>query len=140
MSQLLFFADPLELLNLSPGESPRNAFACMHGRGIDGPARAQLYSIVSGSFLQDALEMEISVDELSTDSSWINGLTDELVDCLGQLDESAISETVAHWQQCEEIETLDVTQDDLLEYLFALVNLCQNALQEDARVFTYTVV
>lgn len=140
MAHLVFFADPRDLIELEPGESPRDAFVCMLGQGIHIDARAQLYSIITGKFLQDALEMEEPVDDQATEATWIGRLHSELVACIGKLDEQAIIETVGHWMSCEEIESLDVGQDDLLDYLFALVNLCQNCLQEDAGVYAFTSV
>lgn len=140
MAQLLFFADASDLFDLEPGESPRDSFVCMHGLGIHIDARAQLYSIVTGKFLQDALEMEEPVDDLGTDATWIGRLPGELVELLSELDEQAIAESVGHWMACEEMESLQISKDDLLEYVYSLVNLCQNALQEDACVYTYTAV
>jgi hypothetical protein len=140
MAQLIFFADSGDLFNLEPGESPRDSFVCMLGLNIHIDARAQLYSIVTGKFLQDALEMEEPVDDLGTDASWIGRLPDELVGLLSDLDEQAIAETVKHWMVCEEMESLQISEDELLDYVFTLVNICQNAIQEDAGVYTYTTV
>lgn len=140
MTQLLFFADSRDLIELEPGESPRGSFVCMPDQGIHIDARAQLYSIITGQFLQDALEMEEPVDDLATDATWINLLRGELVESIGKLDEQAIIETVGHWILCEEIEELGISQDDLLDYLFALVNLCQNCLQEEVSMYSFTSV
>jgi hypothetical protein len=138
MAQLLFYADSRDLYKLEPGESPKNSFVCMHGLGIHIDARAQLYSIVMGEFLQDALAMEELVDDLGTEASWISRLHGDLVERLGELDERAIAETVTHWMLCEEMESLQISRDDLLEYMFTLVNLCLSAHQEDACVYTFT--
>jgi hypothetical protein len=108
--------------------------------GIHADARAQLYSIVTGEFLQDTMAMEELVDDLATEATWVSRLPDELVARLGALDEQTATDAVKHWMFCEEIEHLQISEDDLLEYLFALINLCENALQEDACVYTYTVV
>jgi hypothetical protein len=140
MAQLLFYADPEDLFHLEPGQSPRDSFVCMLGLDIHIDARAQLYSIVTGSFLQDAQAMEAPVDDLGTEASWISRLPHELVGLLSDLDEQAIAETVKHWMACEEIESLQISEDDLLDYLFSLVNLSRNALQEDACVYTFTSV
>ena len=140
MAQFLFYADAGDLFKLEPGESPRHSFVCMHGLGIHIDARAQLYSIIMGKFFQDALAMEELVDDLGTEATWVNRLLGELVERLGELDEQAVIDAVQHWMQCEEMESLQISQDDLREYIFALVNLCQNALQEDACVYTFTAV
>jgi len=140
MAQLLFYADSGALIDLEPGESPRGSFVCMHGLGIHIDARAQLYSIVTGEFLQDALALEELVDELGTEATWVSQLPAELVERLSELDEQAIVETANHWMLCEEMESLQISQDDLLDYLFGLVNLCLSARQEDACVYTFTSV
>ena len=140
MAQLLFYADGDDLFELEPGESPRDSFVCMLGQAIHIDARAQLYSIITGRFLQDALAMEEPVDELGTEATWISRLQGELVELLGDLDEQAVIETVEHWMLCEEMESLQISRDDLLDYLFSLVNLCLSARQEDACVYTFTSV
>jgi hypothetical protein len=138
MTQLLFFADPDELSMMDPEASPSEAFICMLGQGIHADARAQLYSLVAGEFLYDALNMEEPVDDLSTPASWINKLSDSLVEQISALDEETIIDTLEYWQQSEEVEGLNLDKDELLEYLFALVSLCQQAKQENASVYTYT--
>lgn len=140
MTQLLFFANASDLIRLEPGQSPGESFVCTPGMGIHADARAQLYSIVTGEFLQDTMAMEELVDDLATEATWVSRLPDELVARLGALDEQTATDAVKHWMFCEEIEHLQISEDDLLEYLFALINLCENALQEDACVYTYTVV
>lgn len=138
MARLLFFADPDELWEMDLEGPPSESFVCMLGQGIHIDARAQLYSLITGDFLDDALKLEEPIDDLSSSTSWITKLPETLVEKISTFEEEDILEVLEHWQQCEEIETLGLDKDDLLEYLFALVSLCQNAVQEGACVYTYT--
>jgi hypothetical protein len=110
----------------------------MLGQGVHLDARAQLYSLIAGVFLDKALAMEEPLDEFSTTESWISKLPDSLVEKIATLEEEDILQVLEYWQQCEEVEGLDLDKDDLLEYLFALVSLCQAAVDENACVYTYT--
>jgi hypothetical protein len=138
MARLLFYADPAELWEMDVEGPPSESFVCMLGQGIHLDARAQLYSLITGVFLDEALAMEEPLDELSTKTSWISKLPDSLVSKLATFEEEDIVQVLEYWQQCEEVEGLGLDRDDLLEYLFALVSLCQAAADENACVYTYT--
>ncbi len=138
MARLLFYADPSELEQMDLEGPPSESFVCMLGQGIHLDARAQLYSLIAGVFLDEAMAMEEPIDELATPDSWISQLPGLLVEKIASLEEEDILQVLEYWQQCEEVEDLDLEKDDLLEYLFALVSLCQAASDENAGVYTYT--
>ena len=123
---------------LEADENPADVFPCMSAFNIHAEARAQLYTLVTHTFLDDAMQLEPLIRELSEDGPNIHQLKPSLVELLSTKDEDEIEELVSHWIQCEPIEELELDADDLNEFLFQLVHFCQTAIQgEDLGVYIY---
>jgi len=126
------------IVELEADENPADVFPCMSAATIHAEARAQLYSLLTHTFLEDAMQLEPLVRELSEDGPNIHQLEPSLVEQLSVKDENDIEELVAHWVECEAIEKLELDTDDLNEFLFQLVHFCQTAYQgEDLGVYIH---
>ena len=123
---------------LEADENPADVFPCMSASSIHAEARAQLYTLVTHSFLDDASQLEPLIRELSEDGPNIHQLKPSLVAQLSTKDENDIEELVSHWIECEPIEKLELDADDLNEFLFQLVHFCQTVCQgEDLGLYIY---
>lgn len=131
MPELIFLGGAEPVQELEFDEDPVHIFPCMHTRGLHIEARAQLYALVSGSFFDEALEMESLHRSLTEEGPTIHQLDPALVRKLGALDEQDIGEVVSLWGESREVEAIEMDTDDLLEYVYLLVNLCQAAANED---------
>lgn len=123
---------------LEPDEDPTDLFPCMSCRQFHREARAQLYSLVTGQFLDDASQLEELHRSLSDDGPWIYRLDADLQSRLADLDEDRIEELAALWMDCEEVESLEADLDDVHEFMYQLVHFCRVACDdEDLSVFVY---
>lgn len=140
MAQLLFIAIESELDRLQEDDNPIDSFTCMNGQGIDQEMRAQLYSVITGSFLDDCLSLEDPVKQLSAEGPWITRLPSALTQQIASLEDHELTEVAHNWSECSEMETADLSLDDLLDYLYILANLCHNCTREpDLHIYTFTV-
>lgn len=111
-------------------ENPAGVFPCMTDHGIHAEARAQLYTLITHSFLEDAMELEPLVRQLGDDGPSIRQLDMSLMNELAGKDENNIEELVDLWIECEPVEALELDREDLNEFLFQLVHFCQTARQD----------
>ena len=140
MARLLFIAVESEMARLQADDNPIDSFTCMHGLGIDLENRAQLYSLITGDFLDDCLSLEDPVHQFSDEGPWITCLPAELTRKIAALEDDQIIEVVGNWSECSDAEAADLSLEELYDYLSILVNLCHNAAQEaDLHIYTYTV-
>mgnify|MGYP001156829440 CR=1 FL=1 len=140
MANLLFIAAEGELSKLQPDDDPIDSFTCMNGLGIDLEMRAQLYSLISGDFLDDCLLLEEPLQRPFDEGPWITRLPRALTRQIAALEDEQQVELVDNWSECSDVATADLDPDELTEYLYILSNLCHNALQEeDLHIYTYTV-
>ena len=124
---------------LEADENPADAFPCMNTHGIHAEARAQLYTLVTRSFLDDAMLLEPLVRQLAEDGPNIHQLDSSLATLLANKDENDIEELVRHWVECEVIEELELDSEDLSDFLFQLIHFCKTAIQgEGLGVYLYT--
>ena len=138
MPELFLIGAYERIAELEADENPADVFPCMSAHSIHAEARAQLYTLVMHSFLDDAMQLEPLVRELTEDGPNIHQIQDSLVEQLSTKDEDDIEELVSHWIECEPIEALELDADDLNEFLFQLVHFCQTAYQgEDLGVYIY---
>jgi hypothetical protein len=100
-------------------------------------ARAQLYALVSGEFLHEALEMEYLDQSLSDEGPYIYQLTDQIRESLARLDEDEVEVVSIRWMECEEIEQLNLAENDLHDFLFQLIHFCQIASNDDLGIYIY---
>lgn len=139
MALLLFIAIESELDHMQVDDNPIDLFTCMHGHGIDKEMRAQLYSLITGNFLDDCLLLEDPVKQLSDEGPWITRLPEPLTRQIAGLEEDDLKEVVENWYQCSEMEASDISLDELSDYLFILANLCLNCSREPGlHIFTFT--
>ena len=124
---------------LEADENPADAFPCMNAHGIHAEARAQLYTLVTRSFLDDAMLLEPLVRQLAEDGPNIYQLDSSLATQLAEKDENDIEELVSHWVGCEAIEELELDSEDLSDFLFQLVHFCKTTTQgEGLGVYLYS--
>ena len=116
---------------IAADENPADLYPCMNTLGIRAEARAQLYSLVTGSFLDDAMQLEPLVRQLTEDGPNIHLLDTSLTRQLSDRDEDDIEELVSLWLECEPIEALELDGEDLSDFLFQFVHFCKTAIQGD---------
>lgn len=139
MHQIIFVGSESRVEEIEPDENPADAFPCMSSQQYFSEARAQLYSLVGGVFLDDALAMEELFTSLTDEGPFIYRLDRTMQQALAELDEDAIAEYAELWMQCEEIEGLDTEVNDLYEFLYQFVHFCHTAGDEDDMgVFIYS--
>ena len=138
MHQILFLGDPADVADLEADESPVEAFPCMSSQQFHREARAQLYALVMGTFLDEALDLEILERMLTEEGPCIYRLENLLLQRLGELDEGEAEALALEWCTCEEIEQLDLETNDLLGFLFLLVHFCQTAVNDDLSLYIYS--
>ena len=114
-----------------PDEELTDSFPCMSAQHYPREARAQLYSLVTGTFLDDAWEMEVLAHSVTEDGPYFFKLDDGLVARLADLDEDDIGQYAELWLECEELESLDPEVTDLYEFLYQLVHFCRTADADD---------
>lgn len=112
-------------------EELTDSFPCMSTAHFDRDARAQLYSLVTNTFLDDALSFEQLARSITEEGPCFYKLDIDLVERLANLDEDEIGEIAEHWLECEELESLDPEVTDLYDYLYQLVHFCRTASADD---------
>lgn len=139
MAEIFMIAARDAIEGLEADENPADLFPCMNNHGIHAEARAQLYTLVTGSFLDDALLLEPLVRQLAEDGPNIYQLESSLASQLADKDENDIEELVNLWIDCEPIEELELDNEDLIDFLFQLIHFCKTAIQgEDLGVYLYS--
>ena len=103
----------------------------MSTQGLHRDARAQLYSLVTNSFLDDAWALEVLAHSVTEDGPYFYKLDDSLVMRLAELDEDDIGHYAELWLECEDLESLDPEVTDLYEFLYQLVHFCRTADADD---------
>lgn len=99
--------------------------------GIHQDARAQLYSLVTGAFREDALEMESVILLEEGAGPVVYELAPALVATLADKQEDDIEILVSQWQETQEVELLNAEETDLSDFLFSLIHLCQVVRHEE---------
>ncbi len=139
MAEIFMIGSEDGIEELEADENPADVFPCMNTHGIHAEARAQLYTLVTRSFLDDAMLLEPLVRQLAEDGPNIHQLDSSLATLLANKDENDIEELVRHWLECEAIEELEVDSEDLSDFLFQLIHFCKTATQgEGLGVYLYT--
>jgi hypothetical protein len=138
MHQIIFVGAPDSVADMEPDENPANEFPCMSSQQFHRDARSQLYALAQGVFLDEAYELEILDQTLTDDGPYIYRLDSRTQDTLAHLEEDAIEALARSWLECEEIEQLDLSENDLHEFLFQYVHFCQTASNDDLGVYIYS--
>ena len=135
MAEYIFMADG-DLVRAPSDEFIAEGLPSMPCRGISSDARAQLYSLVTSTFLEDAMQMELLIIASDGASPSVYELDELLVDSLAQKEEDDLETLVAQWRQTQDIEQLSVENTDLSDFAFTLAHLCRTARNEtDLGVF-----
>ena len=138
MHQIIFVGAEASVANMEPDENPAHEFPCMSSQQFHRDARGQLYALATGAFLDEAMGFEILDQTLTPDGPYIYRLNSLTQDTLAHLDEDGVEHLGAAWLQCEEIEQLDLSENDLHEFLFQFVHFCQVANNDDLGVYIYS--
>jgi hypothetical protein len=138
MHQIFFIGDPEDVAELEPDENPANGFPCMSSQQFHRDARAQLYALVCGGFVADALEMELLDREISDEGPYLYRLENTLMETLANLEEDQVESFAALWLECEEIEAMNLETNDLFDFMFLLVHFCRTACSDDLGVYIYS--
>lgn len=131
MADFIFVAGQADLASLQPEDDPTVFFSCYRMGSVDSPARMQLYSLLTGNFLDDCLPFEKPDRELEDLGFDICCLPEEITNRIAQLDEQGLKLIRDEWMVCEEIESTSIDEDELLEFLFLLNSLSLDALNND---------
>lgn len=138
MHQLIFVAAPDQITELELDENPATSFPVMSSQEFHRGARAQLYSLVTGCFLDEAEGLEILFRSLTDEGPYIYQLAGNAMHALSRLDEDALGEFAEMWLETEEIEAIDRDVNDLYDFLYQFAHLCHVAAQdEDLGIFIY---
>lgn len=122
-----------------PDEELVDTFPCMSTQQFDRDARAQLYSLATNTFLDDAWSFEQLFHAVTDDGPFFFRLDRDLVARLAELDEDEIDELAENWLECEELASFDPDATDLHEYLYQLVHFCRTATaDEDLDVYVFS--
>ena len=135
MTEYIFIADG-ELVRAPNDEFIAEGLPSMPCGGISRDARAQLYSLVTGTFLEDALQMELLIIASDGASPFVYELDELVVDSLTDKEEDDLEALVAQWRLTQDIEDLNVEDTDLSDFAFTLAHLCRTTRNEtDLGVF-----
>ena len=139
MHQLIFVAAADQVDELELDENPAASFPVMSSQEYHRGARAQLYSLVTGSFLDEAQGLEILYRSLTDDGPYIYRLDEDTQLKLSRLDEDSLGEFAELWLETEELEAIDRDVNDLYDFLYQFAHLCHVAAQdEELDVFIYS--
>lgn len=139
MHQILFVASSDSVQELEIDENPAESYPCMSSQQFHREARGQLYSLVTGAFLDEALDMEILFHSLTDEGPFIYQLAPTTREQLARLDEDGIGEVAEQWLECEELEHLDHDVNDLYDFIYQLAHFCHVATAgEDLDLFIYS--
>ena len=138
MHQIIFVGSAESVANMEPDENPANEFPCMSSQQFHREARAQLYALVTGTFLDEAMDLEILDQTLSDEGPFIYILESKTQESLARLEEDQVEEIAQLWMNCVEIEQLDLSENDLQEFMFLLVHFCQIASNDDLGLYIYS--
>jgi len=138
MHQIIFVGSPESVAEMEADENPANEFPCMSSQQFHRDARAQLYALVTGCFLDEAIDLEELDQTLDLDGPFIYRLNPKTQNSLAELEEGQVEEFAQLWMNCAEIEQLDLSENDLQEFMFLLIHFCQIATNDDLGVYIYS--
>ena len=135
MAEYIFIAND-ELVRAPNDEFIAEGLPSLPCGGISRDARAQLYSLVTGTFLEDALQMELLIIASDGKSPFVYELDELVVDSFTRKEEDDLDALVAQWRFTQDIEKLNVENNDISEFAFTLAHLCRTSRSEtDLGVF-----
>jgi hypothetical protein len=138
MHQIIFIGSPDSVAEMEADENPANEYPCMSSQQFHRDARAQLYALVTGCFLDEAIDLEELDQTLEPDGPFIYRLNPKTQISLAELEEGQVEEYAQLWMNCTEIEQLDLSENDLQEFMFLLIHFCQIATNDDLGLYIYS--
>tara|TARA_B100001079_G_C16397663_1_gene509821 strand:+ start:840 stop:1262 length:423 start_codon:yes stop_codon:yes gene_type:complete len=138
MHQIVFVVASDIVESMQIDENPTDSFPCMSTREFHRDARAQLYSLVTGEFLDEAIQMELLDRVFTDDGPYIYRMADPLKVALARLEEDQVEDLSKLWMQCDEIERLNLDEPDLHDFMYQLIHYCQVAVNDDLCVCIYS--
>ena len=138
MHQIIFVGAAESVAEMEADENPANEFPCMSSQQFHREARAQLYALVTGCFLDEALDLEILDQTLMPDGPFIYLLDPRTQRSIAELEEGQVEELGQLWMTCGEIEQLDLAENDIQEFMFLLIHFCQIAVNDDLGLYIYS--
>ncbi len=138
MPQIIFLAAADSIETIPIDENPAESYPCMSSQQFHRDARAQLYALVIGKFVDEAGQMEYLDRILSDEGPYIYQLDTILRESLARLDEDQVEDLAKIWAECEEIEIMDLGASDLHDFMFQLIHFCQIACNDDLGVYIYS--
>lgn len=129
---------PEEIEALAPDDPPDEVALCLSAGPLHQEARLPLYALMHGLLIDDAKSFEFLVRALAEEGPFLLGVDPRFSEKLATLEDDAIEVLMAQWQTCAAIEELELDSEDLLKFLFELVNLCKIRDQDSAlELFIY---
>ena len=123
---------------LAPDDPPDEVALCLSAGPLHQEARLPLYALMHGLLIDDAKSFEFLVRALAEEGPFLLGVDPRFSEKLATLEDDAIEVLMAQWQTCAAIEELELDSEDLLKFLFELVNLCKIRDQDSAlELFIY---
>ncbi len=138
MHQIIFVAEPDQVDQLEPDENPALSFPCMSSQQFHRDARAQLYALVTGCFVDEAASFEMLHRSLSDEGPFIYTLDQDVTARLARLDEDQLGEIAELWLETTDIEELDQQLNDLYEFIYQYAHFCHTANEDDLALFIYS--
>lgn len=131
----LFTAGEQDVRALASLEEARYLFTCLPLLRIDAEVRAQLYLLMGHSSLNDAYAAEKLLFQNEDSGQSLAELSSSLVMQLAETAEDDLDELTVNWAESQAAEALDLETEELQDFLFALIELCRTAVNEDAAVY-----
>lgn len=138
MHQIIFVATPEGVESLEADESPAHHFPCMVTGPFHRDSRTQLYGMLTNRFVDEAHDLEIKCHSFSYDGPYIYQYDALLLEAIARIEEDQVPEVASYWQECSELESLDLGAADIHEFLFQLIHFCQLAHNDSLNLYIYS--
>ena len=125
MTDMFVLGSEERVVEFEPDENPADSFVTLHCGPVDIESRAQLYALTMGLLFDDAMGVEILERQVTEEGPFFYELEAAAIDTIADLEEEEIEQIAITWGQTETMESLNLEDQDLVEFLFNLVNLCQ---------------
>ena len=138
MPDVFLLGLPEDIEALAPDDPPDEVALCRSAGPLHREARLPLYALIHGLLLDEAASFEFLVRALAEEGPFLLGVDPRFSEKLATLEDDAIETLMAQWRTCAAIEELELDSEDLLKFLFELVNLCKIRDQDSAlELFIY---
>ena len=125
MPDVYLLGKPAEIEALAPADAPDEIALCLNTRPLDRAARLPLYALLEGLLIEEAGGLESLVQAIDADGPYLFRVDEKVCDKLARFEDEAVETLLLNWSACAAIEGLQIDQEDLLKFLFALTHLCK---------------